>query len=79
MRSLVRRIIGPLVRWAAKGHEARFYSVRGPDGAFLCFCDPFGVVYETRMDLITARDLADAILDDAYNAAEGLPLPPRDQ
>ncbi len=78
MRRLVRRIIAPLARWSAKGHHSTFYSVRGPEGAFLCIEDAFGGHYETRMDVIMARQLCDDLLDDTYNAAEGLPLPPRE-
>lgn len=76
MRRIVRILIGPVVRWAAWGGKFAVWTCRGSDGAFLCLLDSFGVVYQQRMDLNAASELADNLLEDAYNAAEGLPLPP---
>ncbi len=78
MRRLVRRIIAPLVRWAAWDCKFSVWTCRGPSGAHLCLLDAFGVVYQQPVNLTQARQLADDLLDDAYNAAENLPLPPRD-
>lgn len=76
MRRIVRFLIGPLARYAAEGTTFNVYSVRGSDGAFLCYIDCFGAVHQKHMGYLAARSLADDLLDDAYNAAEGMPLPP---
>jgi hypothetical protein len=78
IRRLARRILGPLVRWAAEGWIPNYYTIRGPGGAYLTMVGPFGEVYQKRIGVFEAVSLTDDLLDDAYRAAEDFPLPPDD-
>jgi hypothetical protein len=76
IRRLVRLALGPVVRWAANGWMPNYYTVRRPGGAYLCTMGAFYEVYQKKMGIHEAKYLADDLLYDSYNAAEGLPLPP---
>ncbi len=72
LRRIARSWLGPLVRWASQGHEARLTNVF--DGAaYVVWVDAFGVYHEMEFPPELAQQFADDLIHNAWDRARVFP------
>lgn len=74
LRAIVRRLIGPVVRWAARDACFGVGVFRCEHGVQVVVCHPFGGFWRLPYSVEEARETGRAFLLAARDAQEGTPI-----